>query len=141
MSKVITVHEARLLGVYHRHCFSRVSENYCGSALYVIQFERGIKVGITQRLKERLSYYRKPWCQEIKAIQCYKHPNPADLESFLKKNFVREAGRPLSSSEFIVGNSFEYLIRFIERNGFYTGSTNRPQYIEKMKIIPKESKV
>lgn len=136
MSKVITVHEARLLGVYDRHCFSRVNENYCGSALYVIQFERGIKVGITQRLKERLGTYRKPWCQEIKAIQCYKHPNPVDLESFLKKNFVRDAGRPLSSSEFIVGNSFEYVIQFIERNGFYTDPANRTKYREKSKITP-----
>lgn len=128
MSRVITVEEARRLGVYDRHCFSIAPDNYRGSGLYVIEFEKGIKIGVSKALQERLQVYKAPWCQSIKNLRLYKHSNPTLLEKFLKNYFVRNAGEKVRSTEFIVGNSFEFITQFIERNQFHTTNDNRKVY-------------
>lgn len=131
MSKIITPEEARILGMYDRHCFSATSKDYRGAGLYVIEFERGIKIGISNKLRERIKTYEHPWCQVIRNIRCYKHPNPRVLETFLKKTLVRPSGEDIGSTEFIVGNSFDYIIKFVERNHYYASAENRKKYVAK----------
>lgn len=51
-----------------------VNEKYVHSGIYIIFFDTGIKIGMTQELRHRINSYRQPWSQPISRILAYAGP-------------------------------------------------------------------
>lgn len=121
--KHLSLEEIYSISYPNRHEFKRCKNTYKGSGLYIIQFETGIKIGVSRNLKSRLSFYKAPWTQQMKEIICYQCPNPTRLEHMLKKYFKQYTTE--NSTEYFVGLPMEILIKFLEERQLYK-STEYP---------------
>ena len=80
-------------------------------ALYIIEFDCGVKIGISDDLRSRLKIYKTPWCRPIRQIIYLECQYPRSVESKIKQYFKKHI--PLkSSSEFIIGVSAQEIASF-----------------------------
>lgn len=113
----MTVKEAYKLGRQATLEVVEVDTSYRGQGIYVIEFERGIKVGRSNKLCSRLKHYDSPWIQHKQRIKVYRATNSVNLERHIKWRLGRYKHE--NSPEFLVGIPFEKVIAFIEGvNGF-----------------------
>lgn len=120
-SRWLSYEEARALGRLHVYQFERCGPKYRGGGVYVLAFDNGIKIGMAKNLCSRMKHYQSPWIREIKKAAYYATANPGLLEHKLKNQFARCIVNT-NSTEFILGMSFEYLVRDIERSPFFQNS-------------------
>jgi hypothetical protein len=52
----------------------KVNERYRRSGIYIVFFDTGIKIGMTQEIQKRLQSYKNPWSQPISCIMAYAAP-------------------------------------------------------------------
>lgn len=122
MIRSIPVRDSYEAGVPYINEFARCERSYRGSGIYVLKFDNGIKIGMAKNICNRVKHYESPWIREVQQQAFYKTRNPLALELFLKRHFKRSIVTH-NSSEFLVGNTFEYVVRFIENNRFFKSST------------------
>lgn len=110
----LTVKEAYELGRGWVVEIAECAANYRGSAVYVLEFDNGIKIGMAKNLVNRLKNYRSPWTRKIMRGAYFKSLAPNILEKFLKtkfKHFTEEG-----STEFLYQITFEEIVNFIKNN-------------------------
>lgn len=106
------------MGTIKRVIFWECKPTYAGAGLYIIEFsDGGVKIGIASKLCDRVSYYNSPWIKPITRIKSYRHYNPGQLESQIKKNFKNY--KVNFSTEFFTGNIFDKIIEYIEENELF----------------------
>lgn len=89
-----------------------VTINYRKSGLYIIEFDNGIKFGISKNIHSRFySQYNKPWVREFKQVKVFAHNKPEQIELQLKRYFKHSIKE--GSSEFLYNISFDEVIYFI----------------------------
>lgn len=91
------------------------NSEYCG--LYIVEFEYGIKIGITKDYRERLKIYGLPWCQPIKSCYFLRCFNPGQVESDSLKalsKYISSRG----SREYVSGVSIEHVKKVVTENKF-----------------------
>jgi hypothetical protein len=69
------------------------------SCFYIIQFESGVKVGMTSNFKTRVRSYCSPWCQPIEAVYIVRSDEQGAVEDHVKRCFGKHK----------IGRSREYL--------------------------------
>ncbi len=68
--------------------------------VYIVEFENGVKVGMSEDIPRRLLAYKSPWCipiKDIKTIKCAGVREALKLEKFVLSLFTHKIG------EFIPG--------------------------------------
>lgn len=79
---------------------------------YLIEFENGIKFGVTDNFKVRLRSYSSPWCKKIMSKVSIKILYATDMETVFKKrykNFIKN-----NSTEYIQGLRIEDVKAFMD---------------------------
>lgn len=117
-SKYITIPETYQLKISSRHTIEECLPSYTGQGLYLVEFDNGIKIGISSKLRGRLEEYKHPWCRDIKRVKCFKTKQSRALEKLLKKTFKRYIAHK-NSTEYIINCSMENILSFIKRNRYY----------------------
>ena len=69
------------------------------SCFYIIQFDNGVKVGMSTNFKSRMRSYLSPWCREVEAVYIVRSDEMDKVEAHVKDCF----------SKFKIGRSKEYL--------------------------------
>ena len=77
--------------------------------LYAIEFEEGIKIGISEDIRERIKVYGSPWCHTIKSVWAVESEYPRALERYLMVRYAKSIVR--NSTEFITGVNIVPLIK------------------------------
>lgn len=116
--KRMTYNEAKALGRLKTFEFSKCEPTYKGSGIYVIEFDNGIKFGMSKHIQSRLSNYEAPWVREPIQYQCYKSKSAPSLENLIKTTFQKNITFA-NSREFISGVSFNDVLLFLENNEFF----------------------
>lgn len=79
--------------------------------LYIIEFDNGIKFGITSNIDRRKIAYLSPWDREIKQSKFFSCDKPEEIESELKRHFKNKTKK--GSTEFVYGVSFEDIVSVV----------------------------
>ncbi len=78
------------------------------TGVYLVEYENGVKIGVSDTLKTRLRVYEQPWCREVIGI-CVIYTknkiNPYDLEETLLSFFENK------ESEFVFNTKVEDIIQ------------------------------
>lgn len=117
-NKSITAAEARLLGLSQVLQIESCGKNYRGKALYVLEFDTGIKIGASRNLCYSLKDYQKPWIHILRA-SCFKTVDPIRLETKLKREFRSFTKEEDEDAGYLRGVSYEVVIDFIMKDEFY----------------------
>ena len=104
--------------------------------LYILQFETGIKVGITNDFQRRLKeQYLNPWCQSITKSVCFPDLSfPIEVEKKLKQYYRDKTND--GSTEFFTKVSMWDIIRKTREVGY---ETEKEIYSIKGKPVPKRN--
>lgn len=98
--------------------------NYKKSGIYIIQFDNGIKIGISKNINSRMhGVYRSPWVREIKQVKVYAHNNPRHLEQAVINRFKSNIVN--NSKEFITGVEFDEVCSYIRSVFHITNNSNK----------------
>ena len=117
MSKHLTYSEAKQIGRKNVFEIERCHQNYSGEGIYLIQFERGIKIGRSNRLCERMVAYRSPWMQIAYEAAFYRTKNSVVLENEIQ-TYYKEALK--GSTEFVQGGvTLATLVDFVEGRCYF----------------------
>jgi len=83
--------------------------------LYIVEFENGIKIGISNNVHERLESYKKPWCRPIVNSFIVECQCPIQLELRIKKQFKKSITYN-ESTEFITGVTVDIIKAYAENH-------------------------
>lgn len=79
--------------------------------LYLVEFEHGIKFGISSDIETRLKHYKNPWDRKVLNVYIYEHAYNKQIERRLRDEFRSNLKGP--SIEFVAGVSIEDVINFL----------------------------
>lgn len=84
------------------------------SFVYLIEFDNGIKFGMSKGLKgtARVDSYKSPWCRQIKNEVIIHCLHPGRIERKLQAKFRRYI--KTRSSEFLIGIDFDVVRDYLE---------------------------
>ena len=84
--------------------------------MYMVKFSNGVKIGISDDIKERLRAYKSPWCREIQEAIGLPCQYPKIVEYAVKVFYKDHTLR--GSPEFIIGIPWIEIKQFIWNNRF-----------------------
>jgi len=118
MSKQLTYEEAKYLGLLRKLRIEDCDGKYRGSALYVLKFEQGVKIGIAKNLVNRLKYYYTPWSRPIIDTCFFKTLTPSTMELEIKRKYahITEEGH----TEYFKEDVFLEILQHIVKSPFYS---------------------
>lgn len=114
--------------------------------VYLIKFENGLKIGMSNDIIQRLEMYKSPWMKKILKIWYVECQNPKIVETKIKEDYKKFIKSP-KSSEFLTDIHEEEIIRSMEfyKKSHYKGMIQHRSYknkkvvefsLEKTKEIP-----
>lgn len=81
--------------------------------LYFIEFDDGIKIGISNNIFSRLAIYLFPWCKTIRSVHVFECQNGRSIEQRYKERF--KMNTLSNSTEFITGQPISKLLDLLNQ--------------------------
>lgn len=112
----LTESEAWSLGRPWALNFKRELKKFKKCGLYIVEFDWGIKVGISNNVQKRIETYLKGF-GEPKQVLMYATPQPRRLELKLISKFAPSAFD--NKKEFFIGVPIKDIISYLEKDKYF----------------------
>ena len=110
---------------------SEVTRTFQGEGIYLLEFDNGVKIGMTRGINTRIKAYTSPWCKPILRATYFRTSNSASIEAQIINKF----------KDFALGHSPEYF--YDSRESMYdkiltfikSGELHNPKVVEKKTFV------
>lgn len=96
--------------VNYEKTYTKTKEAYALKGIYLLEFEDGMKIGMSANIKRRIKDYEKPWCKPILNKIFFYYEDFQDLELEILRKSKKYVDFTVNSNEWITGISFEKMV-------------------------------